>query len=254
MPEAVFEILIVASVVVVAVVLHAFFQRRVDGSQLRKQNDVAGYLFSAVGVIYAVVLGFVVVVVWEKYDATGFNVDQESAAVSDLYRAVIEYPQPLRTRIRAELAEYANDIITIEWPLMDRRVDVPRDLVLLETLAANVDGFAPKTLGQSNAQQLATTQLIRLLDARRQRLIQSEPSVPLVLWVALVLGALAMLFFAFLFGVENRPTQLVMTAVLAGLIAMLFIVIWEFDNPFTGSVKISADGWIQVRNHLAQIP
>ena len=48
------------------------------------------------------------------------------------------------------------------------------------------------------------TQVERLFDARRLRLIQSAPSVPLVLWFALVAGALAMLSFAFLFGVEYR--------------------------------------------------
>ena len=80
MSEALGEILIVAVVIAVCVSLHAIWQRRSKSELLRKNNDVAGFLFSAVGVIYAVVLGFVVVVVWEKYDATVANVDTEIAA------------------------------------------------------------------------------------------------------------------------------------------------------------------------------
>lgn len=253
MPEAVSELLIIGVVVAATVVLHALWQRRFDSAVLRKHNDVAGFLFSAVGVIYAVVLGFIVVVVWEKYDSTVANVDNEIAAVSDLYRTVSGFSEPARSQIRSELGVYTNGVIAVEWPLMSQRVVVPKDLTLLENLARKINTYAPKSTGESNAQQAAITQLTRLFDARRLRLIQSAPSVPMVLWFALVAGALSMLSFAFLFGVENRRAQLVMTAILAGLIAVLFIVISEFDEPFDGSVRISDDGWVLLQQHLPEI-
>ncbi|MBV8371801.1 MAG: DUF4239 domain-containing protein, partial [Candidatus Eremiobacteraeota bacterium] len=182
------------------------------------------------------------------------NVDAEIAAVSDLYRTVAGFSDPARSQIRGALAAYTDGMIHSEWPQMPQNIEVPRDLVLLETLAHRIDTYAPASAGQVNAQQMAMTQLERLFDARRLRLIQSAPSVPMVLWFALVAGALAMLAFAFLFGVENRGAQLVMTAILAGLIAILFIVIAEFDSPFSGSVSISDDGWVALQQHLAHIP
>jgi hypothetical protein len=254
MPEAFGEILIVVVVIAVTVALHAIWQRRFRSELLRKHNDVAGFLFSAVGVIYAVVLGFTVVVVWEKYDGTVANVEGEIAAVSDLYRTVDGLSNPARQQIRSGLSDYTNSMIHSEWPLMARRVEIPKDLVVLETIAHEVNTYVPKDSGEADAQQMAMTQLERLFDARRLRLIQSAPSVPTVLWFALVAGALAMLSFAFLFGVENRGAQLVMTAILAGLIAILFIVISEFDSPFSGSVHISDDGWVALQGHLPQIP
>lgn len=248
------EIFIVFAVVVAAVLIHAYFQHRFKSDVLRRHNDVAGFLFSAVGVIYAVVLGFIVVVVWEKYDATVANVESEVAAVSDLYRAVSAYPDPLRSQIREGLSKYIDQMIVAEWPLMSRDVDVNPDVLILEQAAHQVETYVPKTVAQSNAQQAASEQIVRLFDARRQRLIHSAPSVPGVLWFALISGAVAMLTFAFLFGSENRPAQLVMTAILAALIAILFIVIQEFDGPFSGSVSISDDGWVALQQHLNQIP
>ena len=71
---------------------------------LRRHNDVAGYLFSAVGVLYAVVLGFVVVVVWQKYDGAVSNVENEVDAVGNLYHVVDAFPAPApRSRIRGGL-------------------------------------------------------------------------------------------------------------------------------------------------------
>lgn len=242
------------AVVVVAVLLHAYFQHRFKPDVLRRHNDVAGFLFSAVGVIYAVVLGFIVVVVWEKYDATVTNVESEVAAVSDLYREVGALPNPVRSEVRGELSRYIDQMITAEWPLMAQNVNVNPDVVILESAAHQVETFVPATPAQADAQQAAIVQIVRLFDSRRQRLIRSAPSVPGVLWFALVIGALSMLAFAFLFGSENRPAQLVMTAILAGLIAVLFVVIDEFDGPFSGSVSISDDGWVSLQQHLNQIP
>jgi Protein of unknown function (DUF4239) len=238
MSGAAVEVLVIVIVVCLTVALHALVQTRFKSEVLRKHNDVAGYLFSAVGVIYAVVLGFVVVVVWEKYDSTRYNVDQEVAAVSDLYRSVGPFDNPERDQIRSELRAYVGRVIDVEWPQMRDRVNPPADVDLLENLA----------------QQLAMTQRVRLFDARRQRLIASAPSVPLVLWFALLAGAASMLTFAYLFGVENHPAQLIMTAILTGLIAVLFVVIDEFDHPFSGSVRISDAGWVTVQQHLSTIP
>ena len=93
----------------------------------------------------------------------------------------------------------------------------------------------------------------RLFDARRARLVATVPAVPAVLWFALVAGALAMVAFCYIFGVENRPAQLVMTAILVGLIGILFVVIEEFSTPFAGSVRISPDGWLYLQQRLPHI-
>ena len=59
--------------------------------------------------------------------------------------------------------------------------------------------------------------------------------------------------FCYIFGVENRPAQLVMTAILVGLIGILFVVIEEFSTPFAGSVRISPDGWLYLQQRLPHI-
>lgn len=253
-PDLIEETLAVAGIVAVFVVLHALLQRRLRSEVLRRHNDVAGYLFSAVGVLYAVVLGFVVVVVWEKYDAAVANVEAEVNAVGNLYHNVDAYPDPLRSRIRANLRTYADIVAEIEWPAMNRGQSVPPSgSAKLEDLAYAVDTFAPNNFKEFAAQQAAIATEERLFDARRSRLIEAVPAVPSVLWFALVAGALAMVAFCYIFGVENRPAQLMMTAILVGLIGILFIVILEFSTPFSGSVRISNEGWVYLQQRLPDI-
>jgi phosphotransferase system glucose/maltose/N-acetylglucosamine-specific IIC component len=248
------EMLIVAGVVACFVGLHAFLQRRLPTEMLRRHNDVAGYLFSAVGILYAVVLGFVVVVVWQKYDNAVSNVEAEVDAAGDLYHVVDGYPPALRAAIRTEIYKYAQIVARVEWPAMQRNQDVPETGAnVFEDVSNLVDGFSPRNLKEFAAQQAAITDEQRLFDARRTRLIQTVPAVPPVLWFALVSGALAMVAFCYIFGVENRPAQLVMTAILVALIGILFVVIEDFSTPFSGSVRISADGWGYLQQRLPYV-
>lgn len=249
LPEALLELLFIGVAVLCSVAIHAVLQRRLRTDVLRRHNDVAGYLFSAVGVLYAVVLGFVVVVVWQKYDSTVANVESEVDGTANLYHAVGAFGVPARTRIRDDLRMYVQTVRNVEWPAMEAGREVPlAGSRLLENAYYGVETFSPVNWREFAAQQAALNDMQRLFDARRQRLIQTVPSVPVILWFALVFGALSMVAFCYIFGVENRPAQLVMTAILVGLIGILFVVIGEFSTPFSGSVMISSDGW----QYLAQ--
>lgn len=253
-PEALGELVVIIAVVAGFVALHAVLQRRFKTDVLRRHNDVAGYLFSAVGVLYAVLLGFSVVVVWQKYDATVSNVETEVDAAADLYHVVDGFPAQSRDAIRGRLAGYARAVNDAEWPAMAANRDVPdTGANLLEAISYSIDTFAPVDIRQGNVQQAALQDQQRLFDARRERLIHAAPSVPVVLWFALVMGALSMVAFCYIFGVENRPAQLLMTAILVGLIAILFCVVYEFATPFSGSVTISSDGWSYFTHRMHEI-
>jgi hypothetical protein len=247
------EIGMIVAIALFAVALHFVFQRRTHFETLRKSNDVAGFLFSAIGTIFAVVLGFLVIIVWEKYDAAVSNSQVEVAAVSDLYRNVVSYPPAQRLQIRRELHEYMDTVVDVEWPAMKRGKSPTAAIRVLELIAWHVESLRPTNMAESNAQNKSMDQVERLLDARRLRIHQNEPSVPRILWFALIVGACSMIGFAFMFGVENRNAQLIMTGVLAMVIGLLFVVVFEFDSPFSGAVGVPLDGWVVLHDRLMQI-
>jgi Protein of unknown function (DUF4239) len=246
----------VAIVVVVASLaagLHLLVQRRFGYDALSRHNDVAGFLLSVVGVIYAVVLGFVVIVAWQKYDDAQNDVDEEVAAAIDLYHSVAAFPPPLKNGVRAGIRQYANDVLDKEWPAMARGDQAAEGGPTLETIAATVENFKPRTAAEGNAQQIALANVQKLFDSRRRRVRQTYRAIPPVLWTALIFGAFAVLGFAYLFGVENRVAQIIMTSIIAGLVALMFIVISTFDYPFRGSGAIAPNGWSYVRTHIGTI-
>jgi hypothetical protein len=249
-------IISIAVVVVVALLaagLHVVVQRRFGHDRLKGHNDVAGFLLAVVGVIYAVVLGFVVIVAWQKYDDAQNSVDEEVAAAIDLYHSVAAFPPPLKNGVRADIRQYADEVLTSEWPAMARGEQAAEGGPTLEKAAAIVENFKPRTVAEGNAQQIALSNVQRLFDSRRRRVRQTYRSIPPVLWTALIAGAFAILAFSYLFGVENRVAQVLMTTIIAALIALMFIVISTFDFPFRGPGAIAPNGWSYVRSHIATI-
>lgn len=235
---------IALAVALVSVGLHYLVQRCIGPRILVEQNNVAGFIYSAIAVTYAVVLGFVVVVVWEKYDEVQNHVDAEAAAVFDLYHTARAFPQPLGHRVRADLRAYVDDVVTKEWPEMTKGTLALSAASDVENIALEIETFSPANIGQQDAHQVAMQELLRAFDARRERVLATSASVPPILWFSLIAGASATLGFTFFFGVQNRVVQLVMTGILAALITVMFVVINEFDTPFRGPNAITPGVWL----------
>ncbi len=67
-------------------------RRFVRLERLQTNNEVAGFKFATVGVLYAVLLAFVVVVVWQKYNDAENVVSQEAGALAAIYRISADLP------------------------------------------------------------------------------------------------------------------------------------------------------------------
>jgi hypothetical protein len=247
------EALAVVATIVVVTGLHYLVQRRFPGDKLRMHNDVAGYLFAAISVIYAVVLGFVVIIVWGKYDTAVTDSKAEIAAVADAYRSVDALPVAIRTRERIHLHAYLDQVKDVEFPAMALGQQPSNISPILETIAGDIERFNPTTPRGQNGQLVAMGFVQKIFDTRRLRLEEDGPNVPALLWFALVAGAMSMIGITFLFGVENQRAQLMMTAVLSGLIAVLFVVVYDFDMPYSHGIGISAHGWEALHQRLPYI-
>jgi uncharacterized membrane protein YgaE (UPF0421/DUF939 family) len=71
--------------IVVAVLGLVVVQRLVPSALRQEHNDVAGFIYAVVGVTYAVLLAFVVVVVWEEYERAKDTVETEANELAGDY-------------------------------------------------------------------------------------------------------------------------------------------------------------------------
>src|SRR3954451_172820 len=81
-------------------------------------NEVVISLFAAAGVVFAVLLGFLVVVVWQAYDGAHRNLADEAASLVPLYRLTYGMEATEGAEMRGLIRRYADAVIHDEWPTL----------------------------------------------------------------------------------------------------------------------------------------
>jgi Protein of unknown function (DUF4239) len=71
-----------------------------------------------VGLLYAILLAFVVVVAWEQFNAAENATGTEVTRLSNLLRDANALPPPDRTRIQSSILTYAQQVVDREYDTM----------------------------------------------------------------------------------------------------------------------------------------
>ena len=223
-----------------AVGLQVLVRRWVGVDRLILNNEVAGFIFAAIGVVYAVLLAFVVIAVWEKFSEGQTSVARESAAAAALFRYA-EGTEQEAAKLHDGLVDYLKLTIERDWPAMAADSEDAETTRALEALYR-----AAMALNRTGTRSIADmsevfTQLDNLTLARSVRLHLSTGLVPDVIWIALFAGAGLTVYFALFFGSPNALALLGMTTILSILLTLGLVVIISLDHPFSGPVHISPE-------------
>ncbi len=235
--------LVLAVVVIptsLAMVVQLFIRRTVGVDRLSLNNEVAGFIFAIIGVVYAVLLAFVVIAVWEKFSEGQTSVAKESAAAAALLY-YSEGPEPEAAKLREGLVHYLHRVIEGDWPAMGRKSEDSQTTDALMALYR-----AAMALNRTGARSIPDmsevfTQVDNLTLARRMRLHLSTGLVPEIIWITLFAGGGFTVCFALFFGSPNALAHLTMTAMLSIVLASGLVVIIALDHPFSGPVRITPE-------------
>lgn len=208
-------------------------------------NNVAGFIYSVIGVVYAVLLAFVVLVVWEQFDTAQSDSAAEAGLLSDVYRDAWVLPAPVDAEMRAGIVLYV-DAVKKEWPALARGEGTIEAQLALRELWRIMSGYEPATASQSAWYGEMLTRLNDVAEARQQRLHSARSTMPLALWAVLILGALVTIGFSYLFG--SLPTRIhaTMIGALTAVIACVMVLIASLDRPFRGITAIDHDAFDQL--------
>jgi hypothetical protein len=221
-------------------------QRLVPATSRQRHNDVAGFIYAALGVIYAVLLALVVIAVWEEYDAASETVEQEANALAEIFWLGNRLPEPEGPHIQELARSYAEVVFHKEYPLMEQgeaplmtqTQGTPAGWTLIDDIRANLQDFQPHTKAEEQLYAEGLDQVQRLADARRMRLVAAEEGIPGVLWAVLIFGGVAAIGFTYLFGMENTWAHRLMVVTLAAVIGLVLFTIGALEHPFSGGARI----------------
>lgn len=238
--------------------------------RLAINNEVAGFKFAVVGIVYGLLLTLATISAWDKFSEAHVAVIEEGAAANAIYQ-LANGPEEDQLAVRAALGKYLTLAVDKDWPAMETEQDSEEVSGALRELYANVirliqrasvaraqiiapaqtkaagraqKGAVVPAPSEAMAQALAI-ELIKQLDnitkSRRTRTHLSGGIVPIMMWYVLIIGAALTVVFTFFFGLANTVAQVLMTGILAAMIFMSLLMTLSFDHPFTGPVHIGPE-------------
>ncbi len=244
--------LIVAIFVLVTISGLFIMRKYLPHEKCKNHNDVAGFIFATMGVIYAVLLAFVVIVTWGNFDKASEITSKEANSIASLYRDSIAFPPAVRDQIKSTLHDYVKAIIEDEWPQMvkgrsAKAQEIQSNLWLIYT------NFIPKNETQKTFLIESVRKLNDAGEFRRWRIVKAQENIQPILYFILIFGGFLTIAFTCFFGTENFVPQMIMSSMLAVMIALALFAIIALDCPFTGNISIKPDVFRTVLSSLMSI-
>jgi hypothetical protein len=194
------------------------------------------------GILFALLVGFIAVEVWNNFDKAKAAVATEASALRAVVVLAGTFPEEQKTRIYALIDRHIEVAVNEGWPAMARQGLTLSTLptALVEELH---DVLALKPV--DDGQRIAKSEMVRAihtaLDARRQRIAISESAVGTVKWAGILMMGLCTLVAIAMVHSDNRLACAIAMTLFATGIALSLLLIAAYNRPFTGEISVGPD-------------
>ena len=230
--------LIVIAATALAVAAMLAVQRRAPDGGYYSDSDRASGVFGVLATGFSVLLGFLIFLAFESYDAARSGAEAEALTVAQQVQTAQRLPSSVGEKLTGQLVCYARFVVGDEW---DRMEDDslgedfnPWGAAMFGTLqgvdpsSAAEEANYSKWLDQTEAREAA----------RQDRIHGAAGIMPAPLWI--VLFFIAAIIFVFLLGMADSGERvwvpsLFMGSVVAVITAMLLLLNF-FDDPVHAGV------------------
>jgi Protein of unknown function (DUF4239) len=209
--------------------------------RLKQNHEVAGFTFGVIGAFYGLLLAFVIVAAWERFDRADAEVQTEGVALTSLYRLAKGFTQPVAAEMQKAIRTYTHKLINVDWPDMaNYRFVSFEDSMGPLLLWQIVTNYRPKDdPRQEMLVDKSIDQLTQLSTAYSLRYLYSREDLPSVVWVVIYFGLIITIGFSYFFGLETFRSQALMCAIFASLLGLTIVAILELAHPYQGAVTVS---------------
>lgn len=240
---------IVAGTSLAAVLGLLAFRELVPLAELRGSSEEVGNYLQTVGGIYAVLLAFVVYVVWGQYNDARTYVDREATALVDLHRTVSGLAAATRIEVQRELRAYVDAVLADEWEAMTRgdEAAIERIGMRLEHVWVAIHACQPCSDCQHTIYGEVLSRFNDLSDVRTSRLSASRARIPIAMRILLYAGAVIVIGSMYLLSFEKLWVHATVTAALAGAISHVLFLIADLDDAFAGDWQVAKEPYVRAR-------
>lgn len=237
---------------------------------LAEHHEIASHFVGVVGVIYAVLVAFVVVTAWQGRDHIQTLTLDEQHNVDDLFHLDDSFDPSDAKKLRLMLRYYTLYTQAQWYQMRDGRalcldsaasstdiclqpeaVISARASELAHCIRESTFRVTPRSRQQEIAYQEGIEIVQRFSENRGERELRyTERTLQPILWLSFIVGALILVGMTYLVAGQDRRSQFVRTVALFSMMGMMIALALVFDRPFSGQRQISPDTWKAMLTHF----
>jgi hypothetical protein len=215
------------------------FRQKILIADLKDQHEVTDPYSQFVGMLFAVLLGFMVADAMQRFSYARQTVQQESSAIGNVFRTCDGLPTANRDKIRKLCADYCRVVIDDEWPKLKEKKTSRKAWDVYRELWKECVQYEPVTPKQVNCHASLMSDMSEVGDERRIRADAIHNGMPAVLWAVLIVGGVATILFTYFFTPSNLKVQIVMVSIVSLVICLNIFLLASYDDPFSGDVMVN---------------
>lgn len=220
-----------------------FVRKRVGVETLTTYHEVAGYLLSVVGTLYAVLLGFIIVEAMQHIQDLRVLSEDEASGVANIFLLSNGLPSTTKITLRKQCLSYAEAVAFDEWPEMERGSFSPRAFTECRDLIKTITEFKPADAQQEGIHNQLLSEICDMASKRRIRIVNAGHGMSPIMWVVLISGGLFTVLFTYFFAVTQVRAQILMTTLVSLTLALNLFVLSILNCPFSGDLGVKPDSF-----------
>ena len=236
-------VVVFAATFLLAASIYWVVTRLAVNDRARAFKAVSPGMLPPLGILFALLVGFIAVEVWNNFDKAKGAVASEASALRAVVLLAGNFPEEQKTHIYALIDRHIEEAMNKEWPAMAQHratLSTLRANALIEALHDTLT-LKPADDIQRIAQPEMVKALHAALDARRQRIVVSQSAVGTVKWAGILLQGLCTLVAIAMVHSDNRLACAIAMTLFGTGIALSLLLIAAYSRPFTGEISVGPD-------------
>lgn len=214
---------------------------------LRSHNEVTGFFFTAIASFYALLLSFIIFVVWDQLNATADNVSKEGSSAMGLYRDIKYYPDAIESqKMMKAYLDFVYNVVDDEFPKMEHMQLSRKTPESFNHVFYTMERLNPKNTKEVQLISEMFHHLNELDIYRGLRMSSIEAEIAPPMWLPIILGGLITFFCAIILDIENEHLHILLNSLLGAFIGFFFFTIILLDHPFAGSMGLKPKAYREI--------
>jgi hypothetical protein len=208
-------------------------------------NDVLVPIFLTAGTIYAVFIAFLVVAVWESYDAAHANVAEEASGLATLYRTSTGMEKGSGDELRHLIREYTEAVVNDEWKIQAATGGASPKARTAGLGMYQMFGQLEPSVRQNDSaiDQTALQEITQIQADRNKRTLQAGESLPPIMWLASIGSGILVLILSFFLFMDRAWPHVTVASIMATMVAMLLSITFVLSRPFVGGMALQPEAF-----------